>query len=43
MPAAEMAIKKLVADSGQRFDPEVVNAFVRVWGRKEFHVVASRS
>lgn len=38
-----VAVEKLVADSGQRFDPEVVGAFVRAWERKEISVVSSES
>ncbi|OGO20819.1 MAG: hypothetical protein A2144_03475 [Chloroflexi bacterium RBG_16_50_9] len=36
--APKEAIQKIVADTGQRFDPYVVNAFVRAWRKKEFHV-----
>jgi diguanylate cyclase (GGDEF)-like protein len=37
--APEVAAQKLVAESGQRFDPDVVNAFLRVWKKKEFQVI----
>ncbi|UCB42531.1 MAG: response regulator [Dehalococcoidales bacterium] len=37
--APEIAVQKLVAESGKRFDPDVVNAFLRAWRKKEFQVV----
>ena len=39
----EMAVQKLVADSGRYFDPDVVNAFLRTWRRREFQVAPSKS
>jgi len=41
--APEVAVQKLVSESGQRFDPDVVNAFLRVWRKKEFQVVQTSS
>jgi diguanylate cyclase (GGDEF)-like protein len=35
----EVAVQKLIARSGQFFDPDVVNAFLRAWKKKEFQVV----
>ncbi|HEY40935.1 MAG TPA: response regulator [Dehalococcoidia bacterium] len=37
--APEVAAQKLVAESGRCFDPDVVNAFLRVWKKNEFQVV----
>jgi diguanylate cyclase (GGDEF)-like protein len=37
--APEVAVQKLVSESGQRFDPDIVNAFLRVWKKKDFQVV----
>ena len=36
--APEVTVQKLVAESGQRFDPDVISAFLRVWRKKEFEV-----
>ena len=36
--APEVAAQKLVSEAGQRFDPDVVNVFLRVWNKKEFQV-----
>jgi response regulator RpfG family c-di-GMP phosphodiesterase len=41
--APSVAVENLAADSGQRFDPDVVGAFVRAWERKEISVVSSES
>ena len=40
--APEVAVQKLVAESGRHFDPDVVNAFLRVWRKTEFQVVPTR-
>jgi len=37
--APEVAVQKLITESGQRFDPDVVNTFLRVWRKKEFQVI----
>jgi response regulator RpfG family c-di-GMP phosphodiesterase len=34
----KQAIQKIGDESGIRFDPDVVNAFLRVWRRKELEV-----
>ncbi len=39
----EMAVQKIVADSGRRFDSSVVSAFLRTWRRGEFQVAPSKS
>jgi diguanylate cyclase (GGDEF)-like protein len=39
----EMAVQKLVADSGRRFDSEVVSVFLRTWRRREFQVAPNKS
>ena len=39
----EMAVQKLVADSGRCFDSDVVSAFLRTWRRREFQVAPSKS
>jgi response regulator RpfG family c-di-GMP phosphodiesterase len=41
--APEAAVQKLIAESGQCFDPDVVSAFLRVWRRKEFQFVPNWS
>lgn len=32
------AMQRITDDSGLRFDPDVINAFLRVWRRKELHL-----
>ena len=39
----EMAVQKIVADSGRRFDSGVASAFLRTWRRREFQVAPSKS
>ncbi len=39
----EVAVQKLVAESGKSFDPDVVSAFMRVWRKKEFQVIPTWS
>ena len=41
--APEVATQKLVAESGRRFDPDVVNAFLRVCNKREFQVTPAWS
>ena len=41
--APGIAVQKLIAESGQRFDPDVVNAFIRLWRRKELQIVSDES
>jgi response regulator RpfG family c-di-GMP phosphodiesterase len=38
--APRTAVQKLVAESGKRFDPDVVSALVRAWRRAEFYVAS---
>lgn len=33
-----VAAQKIAEDSGQRFEPDVVSAFLRAWRRGEFHI-----
>jgi diguanylate cyclase (GGDEF)-like protein len=39
----ELAVKELAADSGCRFDPEVVSAFLQAWRRGELKIAPSNS
>jgi HD-GYP domain-containing protein (c-di-GMP phosphodiesterase class II) len=39
----EIAVQKLVAESGQRLDPDVVSAFLRVWRKKEYQFASNWS
>jgi response regulator RpfG family c-di-GMP phosphodiesterase len=39
MLALKAALQRITDDSGLRFDPDVINAFLRVWRRKELHLV----
>jgi diguanylate cyclase (GGDEF)-like protein len=39
----ELAVKELATDSGYRFDPEVVSAFLQAWRRGELKVAANDS
>jgi response regulator RpfG family c-di-GMP phosphodiesterase len=39
--APKQAVEKIMEDSGRRFDPDVVNAFLSVWKRKELHPALS--
>jgi diguanylate cyclase (GGDEF)-like protein len=39
----ELAVKELAADSGHRFDPEVVSAFLQAWRRGELKIAANDS
>ena len=41
--ALKLAVKKIIDESGQSFDPNVVNAFLRAWRRKELQVVLNES
>jgi HD-GYP domain-containing protein (c-di-GMP phosphodiesterase class II) len=34
-----MAVRKIAEGSGQKFDPQVVNAFLMLWKRKELGLV----
>jgi diguanylate cyclase (GGDEF)-like protein len=38
----EAAAKQLAADSGRRFDPEVVSAFLQVWRRKGLQMASGK-
>jgi response regulator RpfG family c-di-GMP phosphodiesterase len=38
-----LAMQRIVDDSGLRFDPSVVNAFLRAWKRKEIHLIPGES
>ncbi|MGD0795127.1 MAG: HD domain-containing phosphohydrolase [Dehalococcoidales bacterium] len=38
MSVPDQAVKKIVSGSGTSFDPDVVNAFLRTWKRKELNV-----
>jgi response regulator RpfG family c-di-GMP phosphodiesterase len=40
---SESAVKEIAADSGHRFDPEVVSAFLQAWRRGELQVASSKS
>lgn len=39
----EIAVKELAADSGKRFDPEVVGVFLQAWRRKAIQVALNKS
>ncbi len=39
----KVAVRNIVADSGKRFDPDVVSAFIRVWRKKKLHTVLKKS
>ena len=41
--APSTAVQKLVADSGHRFDPDVVSAFLRAWRSKGVHLASIKS
>jgi HD-GYP domain-containing protein (c-di-GMP phosphodiesterase class II) len=41
--APKLAVEKIVADSGLRFDPHVVSAFLMLWKRNELNTVLSES
>jgi HD-GYP domain-containing protein (c-di-GMP phosphodiesterase class II) len=38
-----LALQKIADYSGSRFDPDVVNAFLRVWRRKELYSALNES
>jgi HD-GYP domain-containing protein (c-di-GMP phosphodiesterase class II) len=38
-----MAMKKITKDSGLRFDPHVVSAFLMLWKRKELESALSEN
>ena len=39
----ELAVKELAADSGYRFDPEVISAFLQAWRRGELKIAQNNS
>jgi response regulator RpfG family c-di-GMP phosphodiesterase len=39
----QLAMEKIVEDSGSRFDPNVVNTFLLLWKRKELELAVSES
>ncbi len=39
----KMAVQEIVNDLGLRFDPDVINAFMRLWRRKELHSASGES
>jgi response regulator RpfG family c-di-GMP phosphodiesterase len=41
--APEVAVQKLVAESGRRYDPDMVTVFLRAWRKKEFEVASVES
>ncbi len=41
--APRLAVQKIADDSGQRFEPDVVSAFLRAWRMKKFDLASSES
>jgi response regulator RpfG family c-di-GMP phosphodiesterase len=39
----DLAVKELAADSGRRFDPEVVSAFLQAWRRKAIQIAPNKA
>jgi HD-GYP domain-containing protein (c-di-GMP phosphodiesterase class II) len=39
----KMAVQEIVDNLGIRFDPDIINAFMRVWRRKELDSASGES